>query len=113
MESFFLGKHDLIRSHWWLVAIANKREAVLPWLPHRLLLISAIIILTCYASFWVQQNLDIRDYLIEKMKPFEVERGIREEGEKVKEVGRVSQEMLTVMVINVELDNRLVHLMAL
>jgi hypothetical protein len=69
-----------------LVAIANKRDTALPWWPHRILLIFSIIVLTSYASFWVKQNVDIRNYVLEKMKPFEIKLGVRKENEGFKEV---------------------------
>ena len=69
-----------------LIVIVNKPEIYLFWWPHKALLIFSIVVLTIYASFWVKQNLDIRDSLLKKMQPFEVKLGIREMNEEVMEV---------------------------
>jgi hypothetical protein len=64
-----------------VVVIASKKsEWKLEWF-HALVLMLSIIVLSIYSCLWIQQNLDIQDAGLKKVKPYEVALGIREEVE--------------------------------
>jgi 4-hydroxybenzoate polyprenyltransferase len=67
-----------------VVAIASKSELFLPWLPHRTLLLAAIIVLAVYSCLWIQSNLDIEDSVSVKIKSREIDLGLREGSERDK-----------------------------
>jgi hypothetical protein len=64
-----------------LLAITLKQDKGLPWWPHRALLIFSILALTLYAFLWINKNNQVRDDKYEKMKLYEIEFGIRNEGD--------------------------------
>jgi hypothetical protein len=67
-----------------VVAIASKSELILPWFPHRTLLIVAIVVLSIYSCLWLRQNLNIEHSVSVKIKGYEVALGIRKEDEEYK-----------------------------
>lgn len=68
-----------------LVAFASKSnsDTLLSCWPHRFLLLASVIVLAVYASLWVRQNLKSEEYLLERVKEFEIRARIRKQEEKI------------------------------
>ena len=54
----------------------NER-VVLPWYPHRILLLAAVTILAAYSILWVERNLSVEHSIFDEIRAYEVRIGIR------------------------------------